>query len=113
MYKKIYRIISKLISILFILLILLLFLFTDNHMIVSGSMEEELHHNDRCSSLKLNFPKRNYTNTNLPFPLKRQNIIIFQVPGESELKIKRIIGLPEEQVELNGYHVLINNKVIF
>lgn len=96
---------------MFILLLLFLFFFTENYMVVAGSMNPGLVHGDRCVSFKLSFNPSTVLN-DLAFSLKRQDIIIFQRPQEREILIKRLIGLPGDVVELSGQDVRINGKLL-
>ena len=82
-------------------------LFVDNFLIVnaqipSGSMENTIMTGDRVVGNRLSY---------LPKAPARYDIIIFKYPDdESQLFIKRIIGLPGETVEIRDGHIYIDGS---
>lgn len=82
-------------------------LFVDNFLIVnaqipSGSMENTIMTGDRVVGNRLSY---------LTKDPERYDVIIFKYPDdESQLFIKRIIGLPGETVEIRDGHIYINGS---
>lgn len=82
-------------------------LFVDNFLIVnaqipSGSMENTIMTGDRVVGNRLSY---------LTKDPERYDIIIFKYPDdESQLFIKRIIGLPGETVEIRDCHIYIDGS---
>ena len=82
-------------------------LFVDNFLIVnaqipSGSMENTIMTGDRVVGNRLSY---------LTKDPERYDIIIFKYPDdESQLFIKRIIGLPGETVEIRDGHIYIDGS---
>ena len=82
-------------------------LFVDNFLIVnaqipSGSMENTIMTGDRIIGNRLSY---------LTKDPERFDVIIFKYPDdESQLFIKRIIGLPGETVEIRDGHIYINGS---
>ena len=82
-------------------------LFVDNFLIVnaqipSGSMENTIMTGDRVVGNRLSYLTKNP---------KRYDVIIFKYPDdESQLFIKRIIGLPGETVEIRDGHIYIDGS---
>lgn len=82
-------------------------LFVDNFLIVnaqipSGSMENTIMTGDRVVGNRLSYLTKNP---------ERYDVIIFKYPDdESQLFIKRIIGLPGETVEIRDGHIYIDGS---
>ena len=88
-----------------------------NATIPSGSMENTVMTGDRLFGIRnaygpnLELFSKNILKVKMKDP-ERMDIIIFHYPDdESQLFIKRIIGLPGETVEVKGGDVYINGKV--
>lgn len=47
------------------------------------------------------------------FQLKRGNIIVYESPDKNQINIKRIIGLPGEQIEIRNGLTYVNNEPIY
>jgi len=99
---------------LFILVLLILRLFfMQNYVVNAGSMNNALMHGDNILCWKLVSFRGNNSNTPLFHVLiKRKDVVIIHVPGETEILIKRVIGLPGDVVELRDSHLFINNTLL-
>lgn len=90
-----------------ILVAFIIALFVDNFLIVnaqipSGSMENTIMTGDRVVGNRLSY---------LTKDSERYDVIIFKYPDdESQLFIKRIIGLPGETVEIHDGHIYIDGS---
>ena len=90
-----------------ILMAFIIALFVDNFLIVnaqipSGSMENTIMTGDRVVGNRLSY---------LTKDPERYDVIIFKYPDdESQLFIKRIIGLPGETVEIRDGHIYIDGS---
>ena len=74
------------------------------YMVEGSSMENNFHDREVLLVDKISFKLREP---------RRGNVIIFKAPqNPNEDYIKRIIGLPGEEVSINDNEVLINNKVL-
>ena len=105
MKVNILSIISALFLILIFILLFIRFIFLESHYVTAGSMKNTLHHGDYILSWK--FVTLNKKSP-LHFALKRRDIVIFQLPGEKEILIKRLIGLPGETIEFTKDSLIVN-----
>jgi signal peptidase I len=108
------RNLSTILSIIFLfsvlVLVILRLFFMENYVVRAGSMKKALNHGDYILSWKLVALKGKNKHRLFHVFLKREDIVVLQVPGERESLIKRIIGLPGESIELQGSSIFINGK---
>lgn len=102
---------STLFLILLGLFLILKLFFLDSRMVSSGSMEKTLLQGDYIISWKLHFSD---TGPEAKIPagsgLHRQDILLLQLPGEREILIKRLIGLPGDTVEFLENGIAVNGQ---
>ncbi|MBN2441166.1 MAG: signal peptidase I [Spirochaetales bacterium] len=96
-----------------LLLMVLRVFFMGHYIVTAGSMRETLHHGDYILSWKMVSVEDSHKGTPLFYsPLKRGDIVVFELPGQREMLIKRIIGLPGETIEMTKESVVVNNCVL-
>jgi len=85
--------------------IIFLYFFIGSPMMISGeSMEPNFHDKELCWIDKITY---------LFSEPKRGDIVVFRFPGtRNDLYIKRIIGLPNETIEIKNNNIYINNKLL-
>lgn len=44
--------------------------------------------------------------------LKHGDIIVFKSPVEDKLYVKRVIGLPKDEIEIDYEHIILNGKIL-
>ena len=102
-----------------IALVLRTFLFQPFH-IPSGSMEPNLVQGDYIITSKYSVGYGKYAASPFPFPKskgrllerepKRGDILVFRPVGNKKTYIKRLVGLPGDQIKLKNGVVIINNE---
>ena len=104
-----------------IALILRTFLFQPFH-IPSGSMLPGLMKGDYVITTKYSLGYGKYAATPLPFPIKsgrlferepaRGDVIVFRPEGETKNFIKRLVGLPGDQIQMQKGRVFLNGSAV-
>lgn len=113
--------ISTVVWALVIAFVLRTFLFQPFH-IPSGSMLPGLMKGDYLITSKYSVGYGQHAATPLPFPVKngrlmergpnRGDVIVFRPEGSDKNFIKRVIGLPGDQIEMQGGRVVLNGSVL-
>ncbi len=101
----------------FFVMILGLFAFrwslADQYMIPTGSMEPTIHVGDRIfvnkSAYALKLPFTQIVLKEMGSP-ERGDIIVFDNPANGICMVKRLIGLPGDQINIQGGFVFVNGK---
>jgi signal peptidase I len=83
--------------------VLVINLFFPRYAVLGYSMEPGLHENDRLFVSNVDV----MTNS-----ISRGEIVVLYAPGDNEVVVKRVIGLPGETVEIYGGVVRINGVVL-
>jgi len=72
--------------------------------VLGKSMEPNLHTNQRVVVEKVTYP--------LLHGPRRGDVVVIELPGQQEMLIKRVIGLPGENLEVRGGEVYIDGEKI-
>ena len=119
--NPLFETISTIVWALAIALVLRTFLFQPFH-IPSGSMLPGLVKGDYIITTKYSLGYGRHAATPLPFPVKkgrlfeqepeRGDVLVFRPEGQTKNFIKRLIGLPGDQVQMKDGRLLINGNAI-
>lgn len=72
------------------------------------SMEPNLHTDQRLVVEKISYNR--WWHIRGP---RRGDVVVFRINQNSDLLIKRVVGLPGDRVEIRGGRVLINGEILF
>jgi signal peptidase I len=108
----------SILSYAFLTLVLLLafmrVVFFEQYTVAAGSMKPALAHGDVILCWKYVFARdKEHRGRHFHLPLERGDIVIIQLPGERDMIIKRITGMPGDCVEISEHAVLVNDEHLY